>query len=138
MAWGGQKEQASEYAAGNLNAKNWHDEALHVVEKTMQAYWQDRSVATTTPSSATALSTSLDNVTESEFDRHRRTLHAQALNDEGWATELRQYLKDISDDVTKEINVIEWWSVSAPEFYIGYLLIHLSRDILRCIPPFPG
>jgi hypothetical protein len=38
MAWGGQEEQAREFAAGNRNTKNWYNEALKVVEKTMQAY----------------------------------------------------------------------------------------------------
>ncbi|KAF8443721.1 hypothetical protein L210DRAFT_3396056, partial [Boletus edulis BED1] len=39
MAWGGAEEQAKEIAAGNHNAKNWHDEALKIIESTMQDYW---------------------------------------------------------------------------------------------------
>ncbi|KAG1735306.1 uncharacterized protein EDB91DRAFT_1056392, partial [Suillus paluster] len=35
MAWGSPEEQAKELAAGNLNAKNWYDEALKIVEKTI-------------------------------------------------------------------------------------------------------
>src|SRR3981189_667815 len=31
-AWGGAEEQAAERAAGNKNTKNWHDEALKIVE----------------------------------------------------------------------------------------------------------
>jgi len=31
-AWGGAEEQVEECVAGHLNAKNWHDEALKVVE----------------------------------------------------------------------------------------------------------
>lgn len=38
MAWGGHKEQQRKHLAGNLNAKNWHDEALKVVETTMEDY----------------------------------------------------------------------------------------------------
>ncbi len=34
-AWGGAAEQAEERAAGNKKAKNWHDEALKVVEDTV-------------------------------------------------------------------------------------------------------
>jgi hypothetical protein len=34
-AWGGAEEQAEERAAGHKNAKNWHDEALKVVEDTV-------------------------------------------------------------------------------------------------------
>ncbi|KAG9307886.1 hypothetical protein JVU11DRAFT_13044, partial [Chiua virens] len=41
MAWGGTAEQAKEIAAGNKHTKNWHDEALKVVEATMQHYWED-------------------------------------------------------------------------------------------------
>jgi hypothetical protein len=35
MAWGGAKEQAEEHAAGNLDAKDWQDEARKVVEQTV-------------------------------------------------------------------------------------------------------
>jgi hypothetical protein len=34
-AWGGPEEQAKEKAAGNPNAKNWHDEARQIVEQTV-------------------------------------------------------------------------------------------------------
>jgi hypothetical protein len=33
MSWGGAEEQKKECEEGNLNAKNWQDEALKVVEK---------------------------------------------------------------------------------------------------------
>lgn len=33
--WGGTEEQEKERAAGNLNAKNWQDEARKIVEKTV-------------------------------------------------------------------------------------------------------
>jgi hypothetical protein len=39
MAWGGPEEQARERNAGNLNAKNWFDEALRIVEKAVSNYW---------------------------------------------------------------------------------------------------
>jgi hypothetical protein len=32
LAWGGEKEQAEERAAGNRNAKNWQDEAKQILE----------------------------------------------------------------------------------------------------------
>jgi hypothetical protein len=32
IAWGGADEQLAERAGGNLNAKNWHEEALEVIE----------------------------------------------------------------------------------------------------------
>ncbi|KAF8057822.1 hypothetical protein FPV67DRAFT_1398734, partial [Lyophyllum atratum] len=38
LAWGGEDEQADEIAAGNLNAKDWQDEARQVVEKVVSLY----------------------------------------------------------------------------------------------------
>ncbi|KAF8874802.1 hypothetical protein BD779DRAFT_1420492, partial [Infundibulicybe gibba] len=35
LAWGGEKEQRAEREAGNPNAKNWQDEALKLVERTV-------------------------------------------------------------------------------------------------------
>jgi hypothetical protein len=32
IAWGGAEAQVAEYARGNVNAKNWHKEALEVIE----------------------------------------------------------------------------------------------------------
>lgn len=37
LAWGGPEEQAAEIAAGNLDAKDWQDEAKQIVEKTVSA-----------------------------------------------------------------------------------------------------
>ncbi|KAF8443712.1 hypothetical protein L210DRAFT_3371946, partial [Boletus edulis BED1] len=39
MAWGGLDEQRKEIAAGNPHTRDWHDDALKVVEKMMQDYW---------------------------------------------------------------------------------------------------
>ena len=41
MAWGGPEDQAREHAAGNPNTKDWHDEALKVVEAAMVSYWRE-------------------------------------------------------------------------------------------------
>ena len=38
MAWGGTEEQRLEHKAGNPNAKDWHDEATKIIEKTMSEY----------------------------------------------------------------------------------------------------
>ena len=35
LKWGGAKEQAEEIDAGNPNAKNWHEEAMNVLEATV-------------------------------------------------------------------------------------------------------
>ena len=56
------------------------------------------------------------NTLESDFDRHRRLLlTAQSASNSGaeaWATELRRYLGDLPADVTKEMNILDWWAVS--------------------------
>lgn len=48
----------------------------------------------------------------SEFDRHRQMLVEQNEGEEeGWAAELRRYLKDMPADVSKETDIVEWWQV---------------------------
>jgi hypothetical protein len=44
------------------------------------------------------------------FDRLRQSLVTQD-EDEGWASELRRYLKDMPADVTRDTDILEWWSV---------------------------
>jgi len=36
MSWGGEEEQDAAIAAGNPHAKNWHDEARQLVERTVR------------------------------------------------------------------------------------------------------
>ncbi|KAF8068687.1 hypothetical protein FPV67DRAFT_1394377, partial [Lyophyllum atratum] len=42
MAWGGAEEQRAEIRKGNLDAKDWVDEARQIVEATMEKYWATR------------------------------------------------------------------------------------------------
>jgi hypothetical protein len=35
LMWGGAEEQAREHAAGNVNTKDWQDEALKIIETTV-------------------------------------------------------------------------------------------------------
>jgi hypothetical protein len=115
MSWGGPEEQAKERAAGNQNAKDWHDEALKVVEKTMEEYWDlHRLLPGTSLGTGDATNADGDSTIESEYDRHRRMLVQQAIyeHNAGWAAELRRYLKDMPEDVTKDTDIVQWWSVS--------------------------
>ena len=51
----------------------------------------------------------------SAFDCRRRELEAnRCMNGYslGWQEELRRYLTCIADNVSKDMNVIEWWAVS--------------------------
>ena len=47
----------------------------------------------------------------SEYDRHRLSLLTHG-SDEDWQLELRRYLQDIPADVTRDTNIVDWWSVS--------------------------
>jgi hypothetical protein len=47
-----------------------------------------------------------------DFDLHRWLLLSQSISNEGWQAELRRYLTDILQDVSKETDIVEWWSVS--------------------------
>jgi hypothetical protein len=37
LSWGGPEEQAAEFEAGNLDAKDWHDEGKKIVERTVSS-----------------------------------------------------------------------------------------------------
>ena len=49
----------------------------------------------------------------SDFDCHRLTLltNQAELQDEGWQSEMRRYLKDLPADVTKDTDIVKWWQV---------------------------
>jgi len=47
----------------------------------------------------------------SEFDKHRETLLTGDAA-EGWASELCRYLGTMQREVTKDMDVVEWWQVS--------------------------
>ena len=78
----------------------------------MERYWKARS--TTVPTSEpTNDVTQPDESILSEFDRHRLTLLSNQSEDEGWQSEMRQYLKDLPANVTKDTDIVEWWQVCA-------------------------
>ena len=74
MAWGGPKEMKKELEAGNALAKDWHDEALKALEKTMEAYWEELEKQQPTASNALASPPDDDETLESEFDHYHRNL----------------------------------------------------------------
>ncbi len=78
---------------GNLNAKDWYDEALQIVQQTMEDYWNQQVEES---NSAGRIPTSSQVRTkhplESEYDHHhRQLLRSQALyaNIGGWKEELQ-------------------------------------------------
>lgn len=80
----------------------------------MAKYWKTRPKAqlpTTEEWIEVPTPSTLDSNTKiSDFDRLRQTLIME--DDSGWEEELHSYLKAIPSDVTKETDIIQWWSVS--------------------------
>jgi len=75
----------------------------------MEKYWSNRLTAVV-PAQATD-STTQPAVRLSGFDQHRQNLVMVREEDEGWAAELRRYLKEMPADVSKETDIVEWWQV---------------------------
>ena len=139
MAWGGPEEKRKEVEAGNPFMKDWHDEALKVVEDTMQAYWEEPGQQLT-PFNAPTSAADDDETLESEFDHHRRHLMQQSLlsNSGGCAAELRCYLSDHPSDVTKDTDIVKWWSVGVFFLFMhATVLITLHRNTGIATPPLP-
>ena len=112
MVWGGPEEQEAEHAAGNPNAKNWHDVALKIVKDTMQAFWKERPELGTRPDSVGMSEKGCcTNTLASEYDQHRHMLIKKSSL--GWSAKLCLYLSEIVEDVTRDMDIIAWWAVSA-------------------------
>jgi hypothetical protein len=82
----------------------------------MAEYWEPPSQyppnhAGTSRSSPAGSDRPLEDSFISEFDRHRLTLVTHGI-DEEWQLELWRYLQDVPADVTRDTDVIVWWSVS--------------------------
>ena len=120
MAWGGPEAQVQDITAGNKNAINWHDEALQVVERTMQEYWDEAMLGTsvdgaTLVSDSTALTEDASKrspaplgMLELEYDHHHRMLIEQANRNTsmGWAAKLHHYLMELLDNLSKDMDVV--------------------------------
>jgi hypothetical protein len=132
MAWGGPEEQWQEHEAGNLNAKDWHNEALKILECTMEEYWENGQRNSESQSShslpPTTSSSTVADTLESEFDHHRHLLihHNNHTDGGGWKAELHRYRDDLPIDITKETDIVEWW---AAHVKIYPTLAHISKDV---------
>ncbi|KAF5368777.1 hypothetical protein D9615_010411 [Tricholomella constricta] len=129
LAWGGMVEQAAEIADGNLDAKNWQAEAELIVDNAMAEYWRTRPQQPTVSSSRPPPAASDEDREDSflsEFDRHRLTLLTDGT-DSHWQSELRRYLKDVPADVTRDTDIVAWWSVHAKLYPT---LARIALDIL--------
>ena len=146
MALGGPEEQEAERVAGNPNAKNWHDEALKVVEETMHDYWkqvqeelESHPAGAVKPSTSGAFPADESATTlESTFDCHRHELLEKAAHENndslGWAAELHRYLGVIIENVSKDMDVIVWWEVCDLVIHTQHTKIN-NRSMYKYIPP---
>lgn len=77
----------------------------------MEKYWknQPQMPATVLPTDITGSDTGSASVL-SDYDQYRRTL-LSTMECDGWAAELRRYLKDMPADVSPETDIVEWWQV---------------------------
>ena len=98
MAWGGAEEQEQQLVAGDHNAKNWHNEALKVVECAMWDYWkEDKEESRCQPAahkqSAPASHSSPTNSTtlESTYDHHRSGIMERAAHENSASVGLLNY-----------------------------------------------
>ncbi|KIL56661.1 hypothetical protein M378DRAFT_188536 [Amanita muscaria Koide BX008] len=132
--WGGAEEQQKMKEKGDRFAKNWQDEALQVVEKTMAKYWREWQ-EDTEDNSTPGLPGKPPNDGEvvpqgrvlSSFARHRQTRIGKNER-ESWELELRRYLGKVEDDLkTPYIDVVKWWQEHAKEYPI---LSRIALDIL--------
>lgn len=162
LTWGGAKEQEEEREKGNLDAKNWQDEARKILETTvsiliekkkkhllkhtqMEKYYQQR------PGRSSDVSSAAENEDPgtilSEYDQYRQSLLNED-DDEGWNSEYRRYLKDRPADVKKDTDIVQWWQVHlfhSIRIFVLLILIQGSCSTLpdpcancsRC-PPVPS
>jgi hypothetical protein len=76
----------------------------------MECYWKARIEAPSVTPEPPPLELRDDSIT-SEYDRLRRSCLLPNNQDNGWEAELRQYLKDFVEDVTKDTDIVLWWQV---------------------------
>ncbi|KIK74136.1 hypothetical protein PAXRUDRAFT_176570 [Paxillus rubicundulus Ve08.2h10] len=133
MAWGGPEEQEKEIASGNPNSKNWYDEALKTVKNTVQEYWKDGEASNGDGTMNVAVASSASRnlapeILESEYDHHWCLLLEQPSHkpDLGWSAELCHYLNDLPDGVSKDMNIVEWWSKHCSTYPT---LARIAKDI---------
>jgi hypothetical protein len=78
----------------------------------MAKYWRTRPQQIDRPPSPTQSPSENDNEPfMSDYDRLRLSLVTQGVS-EDWRLELRRYLQDVPADVTRDADIVDWWSVS--------------------------
>src|ERR1700679_1044678 len=131
-----------ECKAGNLNAKDWHDEALQVVQQTMKNYWNQQVEESNSVGRIPTFSqVSNKHPLELEYDCNcRQLLQSQAIhaNSGGWKEELRQYLHDMPTNVIEDTDIVAWWAVSTfISIFCYYIYLLFYGNILKSIQLLP-
>jgi hypothetical protein len=131
MAWGGVEEQRKAQDEGNLNAKDWCDEARQIIERVMEDYWNESLAPQGNAQAMSQHTTTSDEGNgdhgvaaslASEYDHHCHTLierTAARADSSRWKAELHTYLGSIPEDVSKETDIIQWWSVSHLQYPVS-------------------
>ena len=78
----------------------------------MEHYWNIRAKLTTLRNPTDNITQDDNNSVLSEYDCHRQTLFPNQTEEEAWQAEKFWYLKDLPANVTKEMDIVEWWQVS--------------------------
>jgi hAT family C-terminal dimerisation region len=98
----------------------------------MEHYWKARVEApskTPEPPPADSESRRDANSIATEYDRLRHSHILPDNQDNGWEAELRQYLKDFTEEITKDSDIVEWWQ----DHRHRYPTLHcVALDFLPC------
>ncbi|KAI0743012.1 hypothetical protein C8Q80DRAFT_1108172, partial [Daedaleopsis nitida] len=150
LNWGGEKEYREDIANRVPNLRNWQAHATKVVEDAVRATPSCLRVLRLTVDASAApgdpgqgpLDGDNDN---DEYDRARRAKRRQGNEGEdAWRAELKRYLSHpMSDDITKFMDTLDWWTVCThahPCFSTDRVLFYWyrNRNMPQCIRQWPG
>ena len=85
----------------------------------MKRYWKPRHrpAAPAAPSHRRSRST---------YDEHRRTLvKGGSDQEEGWRSELREFLDFVAEDATKDMDIVRWWQVH----HLTYIHSFINEEV---------
>ena len=99
----------------------------------MSQYYETCPIAASNTRSKSAATAPGEAPILSEFDKHCEQLLSKDA-DEGWASELQQYISTVQQDVKKDADIIEWWQVSNLNSKAHYLLIKSSIEPCPALP----
>ena len=123
LSWGGPEEQAAEIEQGNPLAKDWHDEAKKIVEKTVRysVRYKWNALLISKPDGSVLQPASSHNPSASKpWKSNGRGSRSVRIRQASWNVAHRwcggrlgiQTAHTMQRDVTKETDLVEWWQVS--------------------------